>query len=111
MSTPVPTPLTYRHQVLRNLAFGTLPRFTQLQREKNALLVAAGLTPYAIWAPAFGGLHHLVVEASFASMAAFEAEHLATKELAGFAALNAAQLECVLPGTAEDRLQRLGLPV
>jgi hypothetical protein len=105
------TTLTYRHQVLRNLAFGTLPRFTQLQREKNELLVAAGLTPYAIWAPAFGGLHHLVLEASFASMAAFEAEHLATKEVAGFAALNAAQLECVLPGTAEDRLQRVGLPV
>lgn len=105
------TTLPYRHQVLRNLAFGTLPRFTQLQREKNELLVAAGLTPYSIWAPAFGGLHHLVLEASFASMAAFETEHLATKGLEGFAALNAAQLECVLPGTAEDRLQRVGLPV
>jgi len=109
--TTVMTPLPYRHQVLRNLAFGTLPRFTQLQREKNELLVAAGLTPYAIWAPAFGGLHHLVLEASFASMAAFETEHLASKGLEGYAALNAAQLEHVLPGTAEDRLQRLGLPV
>ena len=105
------TILPYRHQVLRNLALGTLPRFTQLQRDKNELLVAAGLTPYSIWAPAFGGLHHLVLEASFASMAAFETEHLATKELEGFAALNTAQLECVLPGTAEDRLQRVGLPV
>jgi hypothetical protein len=105
------TALTYRHQVLRNLVFGTLPRFTQLQREKNGLLTAAGLTPYAIWAPAFGGLHHLVLEASFASMAAFETEHLATRELEGFATLNAAQLECVVPGTAEDRLQRVGLPV
>ena len=103
--------LPYRHQVLRTLAFGTLPRFTQLQREKNELLVAAGLTPYAIWAPAFGGLHHLVLEASFPSMAAFEAEHLATKQVEGYAGLNAAQLECVLPGTAEDRLQRVGLPV
>jgi len=102
--------LSYRHQILRNLAFGTLPRFTQLQRQKNELLTAAGLTPYAIWAPAFGGLHHLVLEASFESMAAFESEHLATKQLAGLAEINAAQLECVLPGTAEDRLQRLGLP-
>ncbi|MYZ36570.1 MULTISPECIES: NIPSNAP family protein [unclassified Streptomyces] len=101
--------MTYRHQILRNLAFGTLPTFTRLQEQKNALLVAAGLTPYAIWAPAFGGLHHLVIEASFTSMSAFEKEHAATKQIAGMAALNAQQLECVIPGTARDRLQRLGL--
>ncbi|SDG26695.1 hypothetical protein [Klenkia brasiliensis] len=108
--TTVPAPHAYRHQVLRTLAFGALPRFTALQREKNTLLSAAGLTPYAIWAPAFGGLHHLVLEASFPSMAAFEVEHVASKAVEGLAALNAAQLECVVPGTAEDRLQRLGLP-
>jgi hypothetical protein len=101
--------MTYRHQIMRNLKFGTLPVFTKLQQQKNDLLVEAGLTPYAIWAPAFGGLHHLVLEAGFESMAAFEAEHLATKKIAGMAELNAQQLECVLPGTAEDRLQRLGL--
>jgi hypothetical protein len=106
----VSTTLTYRHQVLRNLMFGTLPRFTDLQRQKNELLRAAGLTPYAIWGPAFGGLHHLVLEASFESMAAFEAEHLATKKIDQIAELNAGQLECVIEGTAEDRLQRLGLP-
>jgi hypothetical protein len=106
----VSTALTYRHQILRNLKFGTLPVFTGLQQQKNDLLVEAGLTPYAIWAPAFGGLHHLVLEASFASMAAFETEHLATKKLAGMAKLNAGQLECVIEGTAHDQLQRLGLP-
>lgn len=100
---------TYRHQVLRNLEFGTLPAFMDAQREKNALLVANGLTPYAVWAPAFGGLHHMVLEAYFESMAAFEAEHLATKKIEGMAALNAAQLRCTVPGSAHDRLQRLGL--
>jgi len=103
------TALTYRHQVMRNLAFGTLPLFLSLQEEKNALLVAAGLTPYAVWAPAFGGLHHLVLEASFASMASFEREHLATKKIAELSALNAQQLACVVSGTAHDQLQRLGL--
>jgi hypothetical protein len=106
----VSTTLTYRHQILRNLKFGTLPVFTGLQQQKNDLLVAAGLTPYAIWAPAFGGLHHLVLEGLFPSMAAFEAEHLATKQLPGMAQLNAGQLECVIEGTAQDQLQRLGLP-
>lgn len=100
---------TYRHQVLRNLKFGTLPTFMAAQRKKNELLVANGLTPYAVYAPAFGGLHHMVLEANFESMAAFEAEHLATKKLEGMAALNAEQLECTIPGTAMDHLQRLGL--
>ncbi len=100
---------TYRHQVLRNLKFGTLPTFMAAQRKKNELLVENGLTPYAVYAPAFGGLHHMVLEASFESMAAFETEHLATKKIEGMAALNAEQLECTIPGTALDHLQRLGL--
>jgi hypothetical protein len=104
----LPTP-TYRHQILRNLKLGTLPAFMAAQRKKNALLVEAGLTPYAVYAPAFGGLHHMVLEASFPSMAAFEAEHLASKKLDGLAELNAAQLACVIEGSAQDRLQRLGL--
>jgi hypothetical protein len=99
----------YRHQVLRNLRFGTLATFTGLQEKKNALLVEAGLTPYSIWSPAFGGLHHLTLEASFDSMAEFERQHLASKQINGYAALNAEQLECVLEATAEDRLQRLSL--
>jgi hypothetical protein len=101
--------LTYRHQILRNLKYGTLPAFLEAQRRKNALLVEAGLTPYAVYAPAFGGLHHMVLEASFASMAAFEAEHLSTKKIPGMAELNAEQLACVVPGSAQDSLQRLGL--
>lgn len=100
---------TYRHQVMRNLKFGSLPTFMTAQRAKNELLLEHGLTPYAVYAPAFGGLHHMVLEASFESMAAFEAEHLKTKQIAGFAALNAEQLECTIPGTALDQLQRLGL--
>ena len=101
--------MTYRHQILRNLKFGTLPTFVAAEKEKNALRVQAGLTPYAIWAPAFGGLHHLVLEAEFESMAAFEAEHVAGKALAGVAELNAQQLGCVIEGTAADQLQRLTL--
>ena len=99
----------YRHQVLRNLHFGTLATFTSLQEKKNALLAEAGLTPYAIWSPAFGGLHHLTLEASFSSMAEFERQHLASKQIAGYAALNAEQLECVIESSAQDRLQRLSL--
>jgi len=101
--------LTYRHQILRNLKFGTLPVFLRTQEEKNALLVAAGLTPYSVWAPAFGGLHHMVLEAGFASMAAFEEEHLAGKRIPEMGALNAQQLECVIVGTANDQLQRVAL--
>jgi hypothetical protein len=101
--------LTYRHQILRNLRYGTLSAFLEAQRKKNALLVEAGLTPYAVYAPAFGGLHHMVLEASFASMAAFEAEHLASKKIAGLAELNAEQVACVIEGSARDHLQRLGL--
>lgn len=101
--------MTYRHQILRNLKFGTLPEFVGVEKEKNALRIQAGLTPYAIWSPAFGGLHHLVLEAQFESMAAFEAEHLAAKALAGMAVLDTRQLECVIEGTAQDRLQRLSL--
>lgn len=100
---------TYRHQVLRNLQFGTLPTFMAAQKKKNELLVANGLTPYAVYAPAFGGLHHMVLEASFESMGDFEAEHLATKKIDGMAPLNAEQLACTIPGTALDNLQRLGL--
>ncbi|KWX22330.1 NIPSNAP family protein [Mycolicibacterium wolinskyi] len=101
--------MSYRHQILRNLKFGTLADFVGAEKEKNALRIQAGLTPYAIWSPAFGGLHHLVLEAEFESMAAFEAEHLAAKAIDGIAALNARQLECVIEGTAQDRMQRLSL--
>lgn len=102
--------MRYRHQVLRNLEFGMLGRFKELQAAKNELLVAADLTPYAIWAPAFGGLHHMVLEAEYDSMASFEEEWAAAKALEGYGDLNAQQLECVIPGTAEDRLQRLSAP-
>lgn len=101
---------SYRHQILRNLHFGTLPTFVALQKQRNELLSRAGLTPYTIYSPAFGGLHHLVLEASFESMAAFEAEHLASKSLDGYAGLGAQQLECVIEGTASDLLQRVTLP-
>ena len=101
--------MTYRHQIQRNLKFGTLPTFVAAEKEKNALRIAAGLTPYTIWSPAFGGLHHLVLEAHFDSMAAFESEHLAGKSLPGIAEINARQLDCVLEGTALDRLQRVTL--
>ncbi|WP_326599984.1 hypothetical protein [Rhodococcus sp. PD04] len=100
---------TYRHQILRNLKFGTLPAFMEAQKEKNELLAAAGLTPYSVWAPAFGGLHHMVLEAYFDTMAEFERQHLAQKQIPQMSAINARQLDCVIEGSAEDRLQRVGL--
>jgi hypothetical protein len=103
--------VTYRHQVFRSLRFGTLARFMDLQREKNTLLEAAGLPAYEVWAPAFGGLHHMVLEARYPSMAAFEEAHLATKGIEKVAVINAEQLECVIEGTAHDSLERLGLAV
>ncbi|MEO3857945.1 hypothetical protein [Acrocarpospora sp. B8E8] len=101
--------MSYRHQILRNLRYGTLPAFMKLQREKNELYAAEGLTPYRVWAPAFGGLHHLVLEAEFPTMTEFERQHVTAKSVARVAEINAAQLEYVIEGTAEDRLQRLGL--
>jgi hypothetical protein len=103
--------VTYRHQVFRNLAYGTLPKFMALQREKNELYESHGLTPYRVWAPAFGGLHHMVLEAEFPSMAEFEREHGVAKGVARIAEINAAQLAYVIEGTATDTLQRLGLDV
>ncbi|GAA1017275.1 hypothetical protein Aple_094370 [Acrocarpospora pleiomorpha] len=101
--------MTYRHQILRNLRYGTLPAFLKLQQEKNELYTAEGLTPYRVWAPAFGGLHHLVLEAEFPTMSDFERQHATAKTITRVAEINAAQLEHVIEGTAEDRLQRLGL--
>jgi hypothetical protein len=51
--------MIYRHQVLRTLRHDALAEFLQLQRDKNTLLADAGLATYSVWAPAFGGLHHL----------------------------------------------------
>lgn len=101
--------MTYRHQIVRHLRFGTLPRFVELQQEKNALLAEAGLPTYEVWSPAFGGLHHMVLEARYPTMAAFEEAHLAAKRIEKISAINAEQLECVIEGTAHDALQRLTL--
>lgn len=101
---------TYRHQVLRNLRYDGLARFTELQRQKNAMLAEADLRPYAIWAPAFGGLHHLVLEAEFDSLEAFERQQDLAKKLEGYSAANAEQMTLVLPGTASDRMIKLSLP-
>ena len=101
--------MSYRHRILRNLIYGSLPEFTLLQKEKNTLLAEAGLVPYAMWAPAFGGMHHMELEADFATMAAFEAQHEATKAIGRIGAINARQLELTIAGTASDRLLRLGL--
>ena len=99
----------YRHQVLRELKYDGLKRFVELQAEKNALLVAAGLTPYTVWAPAFGGLYHMTLEATFPSLAAFEEERARAKADPAIAKIEAAQLELVRDGTASDRMQRLSL--
>jgi hypothetical protein len=100
----------YRHQVLRTLHHEGLPEFLALQRTKNELLAGAGLATYAVWAPAFGGLHHLVLEAEFGSMAEVEAHQVAARALEGYNAASTAQLRLVAQGTASDRLIKLSLP-
>ena len=97
----------YRREVVRRLRYGSLPRFLELQREKNALLVAAGCTPYSVRCPAFGGLHHLTLEAEFTSLSAFEQESGRLGSVDGLAALDAEQLSLVEQGGAEDRISKL----
>ncbi len=99
----------YRHQVLRTLHPDGLGEFLALPRAKNELLAGAGLAAYAVWAPAFGGLYHLVLEAEFASMAEVEAHQSAARSLDGYGAASAAQLTLVMEGTASDRLIKLVL--
>ena len=101
--------MSYRHTVIRHLIYGSLPEFLQLQRRKNDVLAGAGLVPYAVWAPAFGGMHHMTLEARFPTMAAFEEQHLATKTIPEIATINERQLELTIVGTAADALQRIAL--
>jgi len=101
--------VTYRREVHRTLKFGTLATFVQLQREKNELLAKAGCTPYRVWAPAFGELHHLVLEASFSSLAAFEEEGHTIGQLDGIVEIDRQQIELVMPGTAFDKLSKVTL--
>jgi hypothetical protein len=101
--------MIYRHQVLRTLHHDALAEFLQLQREKNTLLAEAGLATYSVWAPAFGGLHHLVLETEFTSMADVEAHQTAAKALDGYGPANAAQMKLVIEGSAADRLIKLSL--
>ena len=84
--------------------------YTELQRQKNEMLLGADLVPYAIWAPAFGGLHHLVLEAEFDSLGAFEGQQELSKKLDGYAAANAEQMTLVLEGGASDRMIKRSLP-
>jgi hypothetical protein len=100
----------YRHQVLRNLHLDGLGEFMELQRQKNELLTAAGLAPYSVWAPAFGGLHHLVLEAEFRSLEQFEQHQAKAKTIEGYGAANAAQLKLVIESSASDRMIKLTLP-
>jgi hypothetical protein len=102
---------TYRHQVLRNLRYDGVARFAELQRQKNEMLKAADLEPYAIWAPACGGLHHLVLEAEFDSPAAFERQQELAKKIDGYSAAITEQMTLVLEGAASDRMLKCALPI
>ena len=86
---------------------GPSPTFLELQREKNKLLAEAGCTPYTVWCPAFGELHHLVLEASFPSLAAYEEEGKTIGGLSRVGAIDAELIELVMPGTASDRLSKV----
>ena len=112
-SDPPPAPSyaaqLHQHRVYRNVTYGNAGAFIALQRQKNELLAAAGLVPYAVWAPALGGLHHLVMTADFPSLAAFQAQGAAAGGLAGYKDLNAQQLAYVIEGTARDEMVKLEL--
>jgi hypothetical protein len=99
----------YRREVHRTLRYGTLGRFLELQAEKNKLLTEAGCTPYRVWAPAFGELHHLVLEATFDSLAAYEREGVTISGLGRLGAIDAEAIGLVMPGTAADRLSKVAL--
>lgn len=99
----------YRREVHRTLKFGTAATFTALQAEKNKLLVEAGCTPYKVWCPAFGELHHMVLEATFATMEAFETEGKVIGGLERVAEIDAQLIECVMPGSAFDKLSKVVL--
>ncbi|HMG43752.1 MAG TPA: hypothetical protein VK611_20640 [Acidimicrobiales bacterium] len=102
-------PQLHQHRVYRNVTYGKAGQFIALQKEKNALLVAAGLTPYHVWAPALGGLHHLVMTAEFPSLAAFQAQGASLGAVDGYGDLNAEQLALVIVGTARDEMVKLEL--
>ncbi|MDY7105935.1 MAG: hypothetical protein S0880_32520 [Actinomycetota bacterium] len=97
----------HQHRVYRNVTYGLVGQFNDLQRQKNELLVAAGLVPYAVWAPALGGLSHMVMTAEFPSMAAFEEQGAAIGAIEGYGALHAEQTSLVVPGTARDEMVKL----
>jgi hypothetical protein len=99
--------MPYRREVHRTLEYGKLPAFLELQRAKNKLIAEAGGTPYSVWCPAFGELHHLVLEATFASLAAYEAESAVIARVEEIAGLDAEQIGLVRPGTASDRLSKV----
>jgi hypothetical protein len=106
---PAYPPQLHQHRVYRNITYGNAGTFVDLQRQKNELLTAAGLVPYAVWAPALGGLHHLVLTADFPSLAAFQAQGAAAGGLPGYKDLNAEQLTLVILGTARDEMVKLEL--
>ncbi|QYG94042.1 hypothetical protein HC251_17430 [Iamia sp. SCSIO 61187] len=106
--TDIPAQL-HQHRVYRNLHFGTAGAFIALQREKNQLLVDAGLRPYAVWAPALGGLHHITMTCDFPSLHDFQVQGASTGAIEGYGALNARQLELVIEGTARDEMVKLEL--
>ena len=99
----------YRREVHRTLQFGTAGAFTALQAEKNKLLVESGCTPYKVWCPAFGELHHMVLEATFPTMEAFEAEGRIIAGLERVAEIDAQLISHVMPGTAFDKLSKVVL--
>lgn len=103
--------MNYRREVHRTLKFGTAATFTSLQAEKNKLLVEADCTPYTVWCPAFGELHHMVLEARFPSLEAYEAEDRIIAGLDRVKAIDAQLIECVMPGTAYDKLSKVVLSV
>lgn len=99
--------MTYRREVHRSLRYGTVGTFLELQREKNKLLAEAGCTAYTVWCPAFGELHHLVLEASWPSLAAYEAESATVATLERVRSIDAEQIQLVVQGSAADKLSKV----
>jgi hypothetical protein len=98
-----------RYEVMRDVQYGKIGEFLALQEKKNAVLVAAGLKPYTVFCPAFGGLHFLTMECNYESIEEYAAEARAAEGLADLGPINGALIQLVVPGSARDQLRKTQL--
>jgi hypothetical protein len=98
-----------RYEVMRDVQYGKIGEFLALQEKKNAVLQGAGLKPFTVLCPAFGGLHFLTMECNYASIEEYAAEAKVAEGLADIGPINAALIQLVVPGSARDQLRKTQL--